>query len=280
MAIFGANSEQCAAILFGAVTACIIYLLYKRIKSGDKLPKFLFVLFTISVAALIYIATCPGNAERIIVETREHFPGFVKLSLADKVLLGFSDIVTDMFAAAHPFYVAGLLALGIAVFCSRNQHKNKWFYIILSTPAFLLAGSLLFEYFYHKTTGDFLLTRIPYFAEHGNSLFYSISMLAFVFLLFSYLTYCFYVLSKKDRLFTATLSIFLLAGVLSKVMIGFSPSIFYSEFRTTVPLYIALAFIFCLLFSNRQNKMRQTEACLTYSLVGVAALVNIILLFC
>ena len=278
-AIFGANSEQCAALLFGAVIVILGYLIYLRKKKDFKLPKFIFVLFTISIASLIHIATCPGNAQRIIVETTVHFPGFASLGFFDKVLLGFSDVITDMFAAAHPFYVAGLLILGIAVLGSKNNLKKVWNRILISLPSFILAGALLFEYYYHKATGDFMLTRIPYFAEHGDTLRYKLAMLLFVVVLVAYLIYCFYILCKKKLLFIATLGIFLIAGVLSKIIIGFSPSIFYSEFRTTTPLYISLVFIFCLLFSKRQQSITTREACLTYSLIGLATVINTVLLF-
>ena len=277
-AIFGANSEQCAALLFGAVAVSLGYLIYLRKKKGFKLPKFIFVLLAISIASLIHIATCPGNTQRIIIETEVHFPGFAKLGFFNKILLGFSDIVTDMFAVVHPFYIAALLILGIAIIFAKKSIKNKLARIALALPSFALSGALLFEYYYHNATGDFLLTRIPHFAEHGDSLRYQLSMLAFVIVLVGYLIYCFYILCKKKLFSTAVLGVFLIAGVLSKVIIGFSPSIFDSAFRTTMPLYIALVFIFCMLFSERKTKIGTTEARLTYSLMSVAALINIVLL--
>lgn len=276
--IFGANSEQCAALLFGAVIVSLGYLIYLRKKKGFKLPKFIFVLFTISIASLIHIATCPGNAQRIIIETEVHFPDFAKLGFFNKILLGFSDIVTDMFAVVHPFYIAALLILGIAIIVAKKSIKNKLARIALALLSFTLSGALLFEYYYHNATGDFLLTRIPHFAEHGDSLRYQLSMLAFVIVLVGYLIYCFYILGKKKLFPAAVLGVFLIAGVLSKVIIGFSPSIFDSAFRTTTSLYIALVFIFCMLFSERKTKIGTTEARLTYSLMGVAALINIVLL--
>ena len=277
-AIFSANSEQCAALLFGALVVCIGYLLFRR-KKAAKFSKFIYVLLAISIASLVHIAICPGNAQRVIVETEVHFPGFVNLGLFDKVLLGFSDIVTDMFAVVHPFYIAGLIILGITIIHAKKTFRKPWFGILVSLPAFVLAGALLFEYLYHETTGSFFLTRIPNFAQHGDTLIYPLAMLLSVVILTAYLVYCFYLLCKKKVLFVATLSVFLIAGILSKVIIGFSPSIFASGFRTTMPLFIALVFIFCMLFSERQSKIRTTEAKLTYSLIGVAALVNIVLLF-
>jgi hypothetical protein len=173
------------------------YLIYLRKKKGFKLPWFIFVLLAISIASLIHIATCPGNAQRIIVETTVHFPGFTSLGFFDKVLLGFSDVITDMFAAAHPFYIAALLILGIAILKNKNNLNKVWIRILLSLPSFILAGALLFECYYHKATGDFMLTRIPYFAEHGDALRYKLAMLLFVVVLVAYLIYCFYILVRS-----------------------------------------------------------------------------------
>lgn len=85
--IYAANMEQMGAILCGAYLVCGIYLLLR----DRKLPFFYLVQLFLAMGMLYYILSSPGNGWRNLHEIEQYFPEFESLSLWDKLHMGFLE---------------------------------------------------------------------------------------------------------------------------------------------------------------------------------------------
>ena len=123
--LYGANMEQMGAILLGSYVVIGGYLLWKR----KKLPPYYFVQLLLIVASLVFILTAPGNACRTEAEMQRFFPEFAGLSAGQKLWMGFLDTTQYYLAAGEgqKSYVFGLfsLVLWLAALLTYSSQKEN-----------------------------------------------------------------------------------------------------------------------------------------------------------
>ena len=88
--------------------------------------------------------------------------------------------------------------------------------------------------------------------------------------------YLLYVLFKRDSLPVIGL---LLIGGISRVMMGFSPTIFASSSRTMIFLYWALLLIILLMFKNFYKRLRKRDIVVIFIVIIGIILLNYARLF-
>lgn len=119
--IFAANMEQGAAILFGVYLLCGIYISLK----GGRLSSFYFVLLFCVVFSVLFILTTPGNAIRYTKEMNHWFPGFDELNLYEKILMGFIDSVNYYASAGGGERTNFIFALLAGILLAGVLQKNR-----------------------------------------------------------------------------------------------------------------------------------------------------------
>lgn len=88
-----------------------------------------------SVLSLIYIILSPGNAIRKEKEIEAWFPVFADMSLFNKVDLGISAVIKEIFLQDNVFFFMMLFTLMVLIW----QKYEKWQYRVLGAiPAFFL----------------------------------------------------------------------------------------------------------------------------------------------
>lgn len=233
------------------------YILRKK----KKLPIFYFVLIFLTTVSILFILTTPGNANRLVNETNRFFPEYVRLGVFEKLLMGFID-TTNYYLGEGDIerdnYIFALLS-GILLAGIWHKRKEKRFQIKI------FVASIPFLFFWGIRAGTYWLLTYGFpRGGHIIGLFglnrclpigagiygffewipYSMPMVLFqgsvylVILICVTLTIYFLHGKSYETLFELVI---LGAGLLSRLIVGFSPTIYGSGQRTL--LYCSAAIV-------------------------------------
>lgn len=289
--LFAANTEQCAAVLLGAYLLFGAYLL----KEKRKLSPFYFLLLGLAAASIVFILTTPGNASRMIQETARFFREYEYLNVWQKLLIGFIDTGSYYLAAGGAcrsnFLFALLTGILLAGIWQKRAEKHFLFKALAALFPFLFVWGIgvfgkywLLERGFRrggKTVGLFCMNRcLP---EGGGNYGYfgfipyslgEVLLQAGIYLgLMICVAVTIYFLHGKSRETLFELLI-LGAGLLSRLIVAFSPTIYISGTRTTLFCSAAILII-CLrnlqFFRNKAAEEWKKEV-LTGYIMGVICL--------
>ena len=228
--IYAANIEQmCAVLLVFFFCAFLYYLLRKK--------RFIFGLFLMTVipaAELVMILTCPGNHVRTAKEIKTGIIDFAMLTKAEKLNIAFTDTMQGLLRGDRVFFAftvvvllllilkykkAGTAILGTVLVLFATS--DVWFSVLFKNYPFLRDMEIDF----HAET---YMQKALYFREFlwiGCLLLIALSI---VLLFDRYLEWF-------------SMSLVLLMGLASRLVIGLSPSYYSSAERTRA--YFLFAFI-------------------------------------
>lgn len=236
--LYAANHEQMGTILAGFFVFFSVY----QIIVQKKIHWFLLAQAVLSIASVLFILTAPGNEIRTAWTIETQFPGYVALSLFDKLEIGFSSTLFGLVMKPNlSFIVFGLLVL----LAAKATKQNRVFLSIAALPLFF---SLVFGLL-GPVTGKllpFVGSLRGAMTETGTNPGFSHPMsLVPDFIL---LIVCLSVVISLYRLFELKRDAWLVllvlgAGFASRIIMAFTPSIWFSEGRTFIFLYFAL--IYC-----------------------------------
>lgn len=233
--LIGASQEQMCALLIGF---CLLFnLIYYKQHKKVNIALLLTLLALIGI--LIFIITCPGNVVRRQKEIKNWYPSFANFGIEKQLVLGvFSTVsffIKNIIASIVIFFI-----LLIALSYKKNKSKNI---IIASIPmlgyAFLKLSLTegmenpigIAISFFLKTFDDFQICK-------------SIGFIIYLFILFIMLICVLMTLYKSLDLKKFIISITLIAAAfLSRVIMGFSPTIFASAERT----FVFMCYLFILI---------------------------------
>lgn len=248
--IFAGNQEQTSAIL---VCSYLIFAVI-MIAKNKKIHPYMIIQTIISIISIVFILTCPGNYVRQ-TEEAYRFIDFEMLTFLDKFILGFTATFREIIA--HKNLVYTLLTSLLAVFVFSN-YKEKLYRIVSLIPvvSILVFGhfsSIFFEVFPNLeifyellTAKDVLLT-----VANCNKLYYTFPAI-FAFMNFICIGMSILLLTKKYKNNIAIL--IYLAGLASRIVIAFSPTVFISQTRTMIFLDFAMIIISYLIWQELKKK--------------------------
>lgn len=249
-ALYGANMEQMGAILLGGYMVFGGYLWWKR----KKLPPFYFVQLLLTVGSLLFILTAPGNACRTEAETQRFFPEFATLTPWQKLWMGFLDTTQYYFAAGEgqKSYVFGLFSLVLwlaALLTFFRQGKSEEKYRKYSALGLLVSLIPVLFYWGIGQAGNFLLNsglltrgrngigvlaqnrQIPGMSYFSGGLV-AFQTVCYLIVIAAVAGTVLYIWGVSEE---ALLQLLILAaGFLSRLVVGFSPTVYASGDRTAL----------------------------------------------
>lgn len=278
--IFAGNQEQTCAILFGSYILFAILMIMKN----KKIHPYMIVQNILIIASLIFILTCPGNYVRNQEEIDTYFKDFEMLTVLDKISLGLTSTMGLIIKSGTLTYT--LLALLIAVYIFSN-YKEKLYRIVAVIP---LISICVFSHFV-KT----IYTIFPMFDSFHNYIIKEELMLTAancnnllnIFpIIFAYVNFVCLILSillifrkLKDNIAI----IVFMAGFASRMLMGFSPTVFISGQRTMIYLEFAMIIVSILIWqelikkSDKTDKKIQKRTEVLIKSLGVFQYINILL---
>lgn len=248
-AAFAMNQEQMTVIML-VILGVLCALAFYRKKQFKKLWPFV----ALNVLEFIWIAVCPGNAARRIFETGYYFPEYANYNLFDKIYLGFS---TTMNTFLHtPDLVVTAFFVVLAVCVCRSAEKRVWKAISVVPVLYMIAHYGLRS----SRVFDGILDSHVLFAGCKEGRLRELTRADIVPLLVAVLIAVCVVISSWKALQQEDMWVLYLMVVLvsvgSRVMLGFSASVYASSYRTLLFLYFGFIFMTVHLIVKNPAKFR------------------------
>lgn len=236
--IIACNQEQMAGVLAIAYFMLIVYNLIKK----KEIDKTIILYFAIIIVSLIFILTCPGVDERNVSEINTWFPTYGELNLIDKVELGIVSMMRYISVRGRLVSICFTALIMYAVFVT---NKNKWCRLagivsfIGSMPLNILNKLISANFEIAKNSIDWFNTSTMGFSQFANKniMMYLIILLYYIIVL-GCITLSLYLIFKNTHKSIISISILGL-GVISRMVMGFSPTVYASQERPTIFLYAA-----------------------------------------
>jgi hypothetical protein len=242
--IFAANHEQLCAVLLAVYlyyTCRAAYVKFIR-RETARISRFVMLQLFICAASMAYALLCPGNSVRYESQTVRWFPGHDALSSFEKISIGISSTLNYFVMMPNVLFLVLSLLLSIGIFAKRKELRIR---IIAVTP--LLVNFAAFVYVFM----DYFMVDGAFALKNPRDIFELYGILGTKNTLRFYIPHILY--AAMICAFAACLRLFfidrkkyflpfcvLLLGISSRVMLGFSPSVFASSYRT----YLILNFSF------------------------------------
>lgn len=238
-AVWATNMELMAALVAGfAFVTILFHIVEGRLSASGKHPikEYIYpcLLLFVGIAAAFFAFSCPGNNNRVEVETFYHFPEFAKLSIFTKTEMGFLSEAAYYFGLREGNFVFFSL---ISVMCFYLFQKKKYRGILLQLPGFGLLCLGYLGVVLRPVVGRLrLLTLFQNDLPVGFSGYRAPVVLLEIgcyVVLFALLLYGIFLCG--DTLYESLLYVVLaLAGMVSRFIMGFSPSVYISGYRTAM----------------------------------------------
>ncbi len=253
--LYATNMQQMAVVLVVIFFSGNLYLLINK-----KFNLFLLFQFIVAAGGLVwsFCLNMFGENNRMIRETARYFPLFGELNLLEKIELGFSSTFYSLTMNPH-FAVVGFLAFTVFLSIMVLKRKNNWMKIIVSLipPVFtvimcilkLIPGSTV----YSIITGGMQYYRM----EKAIYSFKPVTDLIFIFLICCIL-YSLYCAFSKKRDFC--ISFFVLCiGLGTRIIMGFSPTVWASGHRTFCVMFITFVIVGFLVYNDYKALLKNNE---------------------
>lgn len=244
-ALYASNQEQMAAVMLAVLGAFILWQLIKKgYKYVLKNEKFLVVLFIITISSLIFILTCPGNAVRKEKEIGTWYPEYENFRILEKVELGLTSTMKNFVLDTNNIFVIFTLSIFIGV-CKFN--KNKCIKAISVVPFLASIFNVCFQEYIVLLSPSISSVIEAFSINHLVMSFNQISI-KYIFVMLGYglilllIPVGIYSIFKKSIKTCICIGIYML-GLVTRFIMGFSPTVFASGERTFIFLY--MSFIIC-----------------------------------
>ncbi|MEY8257787.1 hypothetical protein AAK706_08650 [Erysipelotrichaceae bacterium 66-17] len=228
--LISSNQEQMCALLVGFYGVALLWNIFITKKKNACL---LFV-FGICMVMLLIHLSCPGNAIRKVTETQAYFPKYDRLGLFQKVYIGIMTTIAP-FLRINNFqvivYFISLIILSVIT-------KNKKIISISFVPIILYG---IMRYIVKYTTIPMFNSVLLYLDSNGKEIgipqISKSAVLIFI-VIVAIACLCIYITIKTCSKTTWIVCALLLAAAFcSRVILGFSASVFESGMRTLIFTY-------------------------------------------
>lgn len=268
--IYSSNSEQVMVVILGSYLVAAIYLIAKK---NSKV--FIYIQLAIAVFSLGFIFSCPGNYVRFNSEVASWYSEYEMLSFIDKAEMGYTSSLNWLLYNSHVFVIVICLFLTLFVW---KKYKELTIRIIslIPTISVIILGPL----------NDFFITLFPSLEYLSQS----ISKYGLVttqnrgnfatFMQFFVMTIIIAVILLEICLLASTIEeilvpvVLIATGFASRVSIGFSPTIWASEYRTCTVMCGCIIVTFIYIFLKQYEKYTYHSNMVS----GVKGVLNIVLI--
>lgn len=251
--LFAGNQEQTCSILCGSYILFTIFMIIKN----KKIHPYMIIQSLFAVASIIFILTCPGNYTRNQQEIGNLFKDFEMLSFLDKFSLGLTSTMGLIIKKKNLVYAMLSLIIAIYVFSSYKEKVYRIVAIIPFLSIFLLAIAAPITNQIFPFLGSFrnfiIREEVMLTSANSNNLLNTVPLM-FAFMNFICLSLSILLIFKNLKNNIAILVF--LVGLASKIIIGFSPTVFSSVERSTIFFEFSMIIVILLIW---QELMKKTD---------------------
>lgn len=206
----------------------------------------------VSLTGILSAKFSPGNTLRFEKNVESWFPNFVHLNPFQKIGLGILETGDGIFSVSFGFIFVFLIVLVVLSF-----YKKNFISLILSSFTLFAILSQKFEW----RNILFTLSSVSKVARESGTFDYNVVYFGAVIyniVLFMILMYSLWTLSKvSDRLWI----IYLFGiGLIGRLLISFSPTLYASSTRTYLPIMLSLFIITCYFLNDIYIHFKRSKA--------------------
>ena len=256
--IVASNHEQIAGIL---AIFYVITLIYNSIKK--KKNNWILICTLITLLSLLFILTCPGNKYRSISEAKIRFPNYQTFNFIDKIELGITSMMKFIILENNLVFLITTFVIMSAVFIT---NKSKIFRILSVIP---FIGSVVSLNSLNNILPDQLNVIKDVISKFNtetliSGLFTNNNILGFYIMFVYYMIYLFCIIISIYAIFkntdkSAFLIILFGVGVVSRIVLGFSSTVFASGERTALFLYVSCIIIVIYIWEHLRELKRENK---------------------
>lgn len=244
--VFAVMQEQLAIYAF----LWIVFELIRDWKiNSDRNWNILFVV--VSSLGILSAKLAPGNTIRFMKNVDSWFPNFINLNSIQKVGLGILETGDGLLSVSFAFVTLFLIVSVIL-----SIYKNNFTSFILSTVVLLTVLSHKFEW----RSILFTLSAVSKLARESGTFkfnFVYFGAVLFYFVILFILLFIIWSLSdSKDKVW---LSYLFIIGLLGRMVISFSPTLYASDTRTYLPIMLSVFIITCKFINEIYLKIKHRK---------------------
>ncbi len=254
-ALYGANMEQMCAVILAVNFGAILYFTLE--KKPFRSYAGVVMGFVISLAEIVFIMACPGNGARKSQEIINWMPNFKSYHVLDKVSMGFLDTMHHLVMSGSLLVLCYLVLLAVLVFLKTKRTAFRAaavFPVVLTVwlswfPNTVKANFPTFWKLMDK--GEFICgSNYHVMANYIPTVLYlcvaGCILLSLVAVCGSYI----------ELVAQAAL---LALGLATRIVMGFTPTIYVSQERTFLFLYMALGMSAVYVAVNHLRTLRENR---------------------
>lgn len=254
--IIACNQEQMAGILTIVYIGTLCYNLIK------KKPNKIIIFYTIVVlASILFIFTCPGNSNRKVSEIETWFPEFTTLNIIDKAQLAITSMMRYIVIKGRIVFTVMTTVIMCAVFITNKSKIYRGIAIIQfigSIPLNLVNKVIPQSLFAIKDTiNQFGETKLVINSATYNNVFLYI-MILYYFIILACIIISLYSIFKNTNKSIIAISILGL-GLISRLVMGLSPTVFASAERTSIFLYTSFIILIIYIIKHLKETEKNIE---------------------
>lgn len=255
--IYATNQEQVAIAVFAIY---LIYFIYSLIKKRFSL--FSLIIILISLISIIYIITCPGNYARFNIDIAGHYADYNMLSFIDKCVLGITSTMAH-FILRHTILfgiISSLIAFVVYKKYKKILYRIIGFFPVVACILFSIICNIVFMIDFMD--GDFLNHYARVFLLNADNFYNPLSYIPLILymLILGTFVISLYLIFKHTYKSVLSILIFII-GLGTRLIMGFSPSVFVSSYRPDLFMAFGLVVIGFLVFNEIKNKSENRKEC-------------------
>jgi hypothetical protein len=230
-ALLYASSMEQVALIMTILFAFLVVYNYRHIVG---------ISLIVSIAQIINAVICPGNKIRALEEIH-HLPSFAEFTLFDKLNIGFYSTMINFLTSFDAVFLIFTSMLFLTITFKYQNYKPRFIAII---PLLIWLISMPIR----------ALSKIGYIKSiPSETLWLSIALLIiFLVILYS-------VIRAFDKSEIMAVLFVLATGFISRVLMGFSPTVYASSYRTFIYMYFSIIICLIILLNKQLPQLMEKK---------------------
>ncbi len=241
--IYAINMEQMSAVLTASLAIGCAYMFFVKKRFNIYPP----VLLMISAFGLIYayVGNTSQDNSRMLRETARYFPDFSSLSFFEKLELGFSSTMycfTMDVRFAFAAFIAFTVFLAVILFRRSKRPADRAAALFPAVSAAVLTLLNLIKPFEHLK--HYRMTKAVYHFSPVADIFFILVIVCIM--------YTVAIILKEKQLVIKAYTV-LAAGFASRMIMGFSPTVWASGYRTFFIMFISFTVVAIIILERERT---------------------------
>lgn len=262
--IYGTNLEVCAVFYTCVLTIFVIMMLWEK-KFTVKVIVITVIQYVICAGNIVFALTCPGNEARKLSNIDYWFPSYTSMTFVDKVVVGVNSAVSYLITSDLYWVILGVIILIFTCVMFKDDQKK----ILVS--AFPIAALIVLT-FGKVVTQIYYPEMVALFDDYAGRKYVDptnyISLSVYIPFIVYALTICALFIALMNMFEDVKKSFFTCAvvasGLVSRLTLGFSPTVYASGVRTFIFMDFAMIFVIITIYDTLKEKMHISDRAYTY----------------